>query len=798
MTTGLDAIVVRSVLLAVLLSLAFWASAAEPRKLVLSDFEDEAAVQNITLAAVEVRLSDQNVSSGRKSLQITFPPFEKTQYQWPRAELGPKFLGRPSWDLTYYSKLKADVTNAGAESVSLMLSLTSFDYFDRFGSESLYEDYLIPAGNTMTVELDTQVLRRGTTCNLSSIRWIQFRCPPPSGRETVLRVDNLRLEHDPAHGSPMEALRGETEGLLESLARLDKLMNVNARPGLKAKVAGLRDQYTKQLTAVKGRITRALAMVDGIDTVVYVPEAQGLYPGLRADVNQIKLELNRLVMSDKPALYAWMPKPYAPVASDTVPDITAPALIGLKLTVAGGECRDAVFAVTENGGRERAVAVSVLTTDPKLQGRLTVDQAFSAKPGAIIKGDAFFALDGPMALPAGESRPVRVAVDNADGGLPPGTASFTLVLKDTVAGQEQRFPGTVVVRRLTLPGHEVLPNNSYAELCQYPFASAATLLQDMRRGGLNMVYYLQPYPTVTGYDAATHEIKVDATAFRQRVQEYLAAWGAGSKPQFIFSPVPRAAAGVTLPSHPSAAWDEVVRRGVKTFVATCAELGLGYSDWMFVLADESSESHLVNWEVPLAELIKSVEPQVRITTNSSAIIRDPALAQRYFKAMDIFQPHLGQTVDPELFAWLKSSGRPVWVYRCSWSGNLYDDYRVYVWEMLKLGATGTGVWTYCSEGSRHYYNPAGDRPNGCILVYPHPTLKDRVIPTNRYVAYRHGLDDYRYVHALRQVGARTGHTAEAAAMVEAAVNDIVGHRTDPGRAETWRLKIADTIEAWSQ
>ena len=65
-------------------------------------------------------------------------------------ELRPKFLERPPWDRTHYSKLKAKVTNVGPENVRLMVTLTSFGFFDRFGSETMEGNYLIPAGNTWT------------------------------------------------------------------------------------------------------------------------------------------------------------------------------------------------------------------------------------------------------------------------------------------------------------------------------------------------------------------------------------------------------------------------------------------------------------------------------------------------------------------------------------------------------------------------------------------------------------------------------------------------------------------------
>ena len=794
---------IASLIFSVIVAVAVPAFSAGPaRRLVLSDFEDEEALKQITLAAMEVRLSDQHVSSGRKSLEIVCGPFEKNKYQWPRVELGPKFLGRPSWDLSHYSKLKAQVTNPGAESVRLLLALTSFGYFDRFGSESVYEEYLIPAGNTMTVEMDLRTvekrIRANSPFNLSAMTWLQFRFGPAAKDTIVLRLDNLSLEYDPAYGSPMASLRDEIDALTAGLGEMEKRIDLDAKPGRKETVLKQREDDLRELNRIRGQVTQLIAMVEGIDTEVYAPEAQGHYPGLRDRVREIKSTVSRLLLSDKPVFYAWLPPPYATVVKDSLPDITVPALAEIKMPLAKGEYGYGVFGITENGGKERTVTVSAVADDPALGARLGICEAYSARPGAVINGDAFFKLEGPLALPAGETRPVQITVDNRDRALSPGTRNFTLILKDGETGFEQQVPGTVVVRNISLPAYDVLPNNSYAELCQYPFASADTLLKDMRQSGLNVIYYLSPYPAITAYDKQTHKIAVDAEAFKQRVRAYLDAWGRDAKPTFIFGVHPQPAAGITLPAYPSPEWNELFKRWITSFVIACTDLGLDHADWLFVFGDEAGEDRLVDWEIPVAELVKAADPKARCTTNSSARVRDAATATRYFQVMDVFQPHLGQKPDPELYAWLKRSGKAVWFYRCSWSGDLYDDYRVFLWETIKYGGTGTGVWTYCSQGGRGYYDPTGKNPSGCILVYPHPVTKDCVIPTKRYLTYRDGLDDYRYVQALLQLGNAKGRADQAKSLVDAAVADVLSNRSDTTRADRWRRKIADAIEEWSK
>ena len=71
-------------------------SAGPARRLILADFEDEEALKQITLAAMEVRLSDQNVCSGKKSLEIVCSSFENNKYRWPRVEIVERLTSLPS------------------------------------------------------------------------------------------------------------------------------------------------------------------------------------------------------------------------------------------------------------------------------------------------------------------------------------------------------------------------------------------------------------------------------------------------------------------------------------------------------------------------------------------------------------------------------------------------------------------------------------------------------------------------------------------------------------------------------
>jgi hypothetical protein len=218
---------------------------------------------------------------------------------------------------------------------------------------------------------------------------------------------------------------------------------------------------------------------------------------------------------------------------------------------------------------------------------------------------------------------------------------------------------------------------------------------------------------------------------------------------------------------------------------------------MFVLADESSESVLVTYEIPFAEMIKDIDPRISVSCNASQVINDAAMADRFFKAFDILQPNLDALKkSPALREWIGTGRRPLWTYRCeSMAGvdrNLYDYYRVYAWDMIRYGITGTGIWTYCAQGTSPWEGTK--RGIGYNLVFKHRE-KAEVVHSRRYEFYREGADDYRYVQALLAAARQKGDHAERGAreLIHEAVADITANVRDVTRCEKWRLRIANEI-----
>jgi vacuolar-type H+-ATPase subunit H len=67
----------------------------------------------------------------------------------------------------------------------------------------------------------------------------------------------------------------------------------------------------------------------------------------------------------------------------------------------------------------------------------------------------------------------------------------------------------------------------------------------------------------------------------------------------------------------------------------------------------------------------------------------------------------------------------------------------------------------------------------------------------RYEMFREGIDDYRYISALREVAKRRGSAAvrKAEKLIQQAVDDVTSHVEDTTLCDKWRRRIAKEIIA---
>ncbi len=518
----------------------------------------------------------------------------------------------------------------------------------------------------------------------------------------------------------------------------------------------------------------------------------------------------------------WEIDPYENFTRNRGPAPGTPPLQNIQVQLAQGEFRDAIFMVGPPELGQSTVNLQVETFGGLPEGMILLQETLYVRNLTLnqpdtFTGDAVYPLTGPLVVPAGESRQVRLRFDARYSGVQPGLYPFHVIISSASDDDPVTIPGTVEVWDFNLPGIHELPSHNWVQIKATSWSGQVLKngIQEMKKYGPNHIYLSHTeLPRATIVDANGNILSMNYTSFDYRVSSPLNAWraGAGSEPLdyvFYLYDLTLGQAGGGSVSYPSPQWNTLFEDWISRMRNRLqTNYGIGNDRWMMVLGDEAGAQTLMDYTIPLAETIKSIDPTVRLNSNSSVILSDP-WASRYYAAFDIFQPNL-QYVEqnPALLTFVQASGKELWAYKaagyCGSVGfDVYRYYRSYAWRMVKYGMTGIGLWTYCANqgGAAQYdwpgYNPSGNGTSlGHILVWQHWANND-IVHCRRYEMYRETTDDYRYILKLRDVAKQAGVSAEAnaEALIEQAITDIINNNGDHTRCDFWRKQIAAEILA---
>ena len=759
--------------------------------LMVADFEEPGVLTRVGWnAGVSVSLTEADAVSGTRALEVRVKPFSGHGNKWPYVFLNDKYFQTPV-DLSLYSKVVATIRNVTEGLQTVRLTFSSMPYND--GGRNLEgEGFVVPGGTPMRCEISTSIFRYKLN-DPSAIRMMMFVFPATEV-DAVYRIDAVKAVYDPAVGSPAGTLRRDAESALRQVGMLEDNVDWTAVP----------EEGRARLRAnARGLVTEAQSVLAACESA-RATGFGGEFNRRRAEVTRILRCLGEFVLADKQGAYLWERPPYSYVYRDEFPDFQTPAVTEVAVQMAQNEFRHTSFMASACG-RDVRLAVRVEAADPALRDACDLRESVFFHVGEDEEyGDALAPLWQPLAIPRGESREIWLRFDTRWHRLQPGDYRFSLRLRDLDRGGEQTLPGKLRVWDFALPSYDVLPCNAYAEYHNSEIGAHVPEqgVRHMKMYGINTTYVLPnelPWPVeVDDQLQITH---FDATYLAGRVRLLQDAWDRAPGDEaltwiFSLSGAPgRLLQGSDL-SLSSREWEEVFPQWLDRFKAVLRKNGIADANWMLVLSDEANEAVLSSYEVPFAEFIKRIDPGITLTCNASQVISDRAVATRFHTVFDVFQPCLDSIeMSPYLLDWIKRSGKPIWTYRCkAMAGrdrNLYEYYRVYAWKNLAYGITGTGLWTYCAQGT----SPWSDKKRSANynLVFKQPG-KDEVLHSRRYEFFREGADDYRYVAALRRRAAADGAAAsQAEALIRRATEDILADVGDEARCEKWRLTIAEAL-----
>ncbi|MBN1806886.1 MAG: hypothetical protein JW837_16680 [Sedimentisphaerales bacterium] len=202
-------------------------------------------------------------------------------------------------------------------------------------------------------------------------------------------------------------------------------------------------------------------------------------------------------------------------------------------------------------------------------------------------------------------------------------------------------------------------------------------------------------------------------------------------------------------------WKTVFSQWLINLVKHLNSAGISYDKLALYPFDES----LCDDFYKLAQLIKDVDPKVRIYANSFG--KGPKEFERFKELIDIWC--LQDSHCERHRQWLeqiKNFGKQVWTYECLRPMKAKDPYsyfRLMPWRAFKRGQTGAGFWIY-------YYGlnfEPGDvpwddtlRPQGFSgVVYGNRGSSgygENIIPSRRWEAWREGVEDYQYLFEIQK------------------------------------------------
>lgn len=730
-------------------------------------------------------ISDSTVPGGKR-LEVRVLPFSKHKNQWPLLVLDKNCFASTT-DLSAWSKLstRIQLVTEGIATLRFLCSTLPNDG----GRNVEGEDPVIPGGTTAEVDISLNSLEVNDP---SSINFLYFQFPAVEN-EVVYRIDPIVARYDASEASPREKLDRDALRLsreVEAAARSINWRRVprDSQPAWKERLAATRTK------AAQIRQTCETALVSGLD---------GKYRSLRVDLDFLAREIGQIVLADKGDFYAWGIDSYRNILKDEAPDLSNLPLKKIEVKMARNEFRDAVFMVSACR-KDLRVEVDVRGDLPR--SAVLLQQTLYLKNRRNQEtGDALAPIEDSLFIPKGESRQVRLRFDSRTSGLKAGNYRIKLALRDRDTGQEDVIPVALTVWDFDLPSYDVLPNNTYALFDNSEFRSGELLqraVAHMKLYGLNIVFvHPTENPRAVEVDDSGNIVKFDTAAFENRIRPILRAWNeapGNEKLRLVLSLSGDLQLGCprTNIQYPSDRWKKMFAQWLSRLQACVRGMGIPNENWIMAIADESSEAQLVNLEIPVAEIVKSTAPDVRLICNTSAVLSDPLVSRQFFDAFDVFQPNLDSIhQNPHLLPWLKRSNKTLWTYHCqsdlgALGKNIYAYYRVYAWEAMNLGFTGIGVWTYCGNQTSPWTQP---NP-GHALVFKSRDGNE-VLHSPRFEIYREGADDFRYVCKLRSVAQQSGSRAvqRAESLIREATEDIVTHPSDTSRCEQWRKKIAERI-----
>jgi hypothetical protein len=365
------------------------------------------------------------------------------------------------------------------------------------------------------------------------------------------------------------------------------------------------------------------------------------------------------------------------------------------------------------------------------------------KPGQSYERRPMFIFpQAPVDVPERETQRFWLTV-HAPVDLPPGQYSSSL--KVSAEGAEPtQLPLTVEVLPLQLPEPEVTygmyyrQHEQYAEFRTEPFLRRS--LADMSAHGMNS---FSVYADLSEKKPDGEvELKLDGgRPYHYPDRSCSLEW----QMRLL------KASGLSSRRHPLLLLADPTFTDNPTLMVPLASHGqsAGWPEFLLYLVDEPDTPEKAEQAKRLNNLAHGTRGIRTVTA-----IGEPGELGAYY---DVWIVSESVASMEGVVAQARAAGKEAWAYNCQWNGARPANDRYFAgYFTWTAGLQGNWQWCY-SEASGGRITPEGDMDFGDVTYYedPHRTCyvlpgPDHTIPTLGWEGRREGIDDYRYLQALRE------------------------------------------------
>ena len=196
-------------------------------------------------------------------------------------------------------------------------------------------------------------------------------------------------------------------------------------------------------------------------------------------------------------------------------------------------------------------------------------------------------------------------------------------------------------------------------------------------------------------------------------------------------------------------WRKGFTEWFKAFVAYLKGQGIDYDEWFWYPFDET----ICDDMIAQAALVKEIDPNVRFWADIST--DDPERLEKSAPVIDVWCPEYITLVsaldtrDDGALRMLKEANEEVWAYFCGRNMRTVDPtlrYRSCGWFAWKYGLAGATFWNSVVNNGDRWTDFDGRGGDFAVLF---PTSRGHA-NTRRWEAFRDGIEDYQYLHLLKQ------------------------------------------------